>query len=112
MNYARTILEKAYGLGLDLTTADGRLHIAATIEPPPPELIEALKDWKREVLALIESFPAYSMDQQRELSAWAASRPRPERLAMHRRGMAIRRDRGWPFHVAQFAAMDEWRATP
>ncbi len=108
MKDARSILEKAYGLGLDLTAdEDGRLRIGATIEPPPPELMDALKAHKGAVLALLQSIPVYSTGRQQELSSWAAIRPRPERLAMHHRGMAIRRDRGWPFHVAQFAAMDE-----
>jgi erythromycin esterase-like protein len=109
MKDARSILERAYGLGVDVAAEDGSLRIGATVEPPPPELLEALRKQKGEILKLLESLPEYTMDQQRALSIWAASQPWPERLAIHRKGMAIRSGKGWPFHVAQFTAMDEAR---
>ena len=56
-------------------------------EPPPPD---------RE--------PTFTEAQTRLLCDFYCSRPRPERLAMHRRTVYLRADRGWPWEVCELQA--------
>lgn len=102
----RDILEKAYGYCISLT-ADGRkINIAGDTEPKP-ELLEAIREHKAAVLALLASMPTFTTDDERRLVDWYCQQPRERRLEIHRRGMALRRDRQWPFYVADLEAIRE-----
>ena len=101
----RDVLEKARGLGLILTAEGDKLHVQGA--EPAPELIEAIRTHKAVVLALLASLPTFTAEQEKALCDWYSTRPRDERLMIHRRGVAIRRDRQYPFHVADLAAIRE-----
>ena len=102
----RDILEKAYGYCLTLTADGDKLHVAGDTEPKP-ELLEAIREHKAAVLALLASMPIFTADDERRLVGWYCQQPRERRLAIHRNGMALRRDKQWPCYVADLEAMRE-----
>ena len=101
----RTLLEKAYGYCLTLTADGDKLHIQG--DELPPELIEAIRQNKAAVLALLATLPTFTPEQEKALVDWYCQQPRESRLAIHRHGMALRRDRQWPFCVADLQAIKE-----
>jgi len=48
--------------------------------------------------------PTFTEDETRLLADFYCSRPRPERLAMHRRTLYLRADRGWAWEVCELHA--------
>ena len=48
--------------------------------------------------------PTFTEADERLLCDFYCSRPRPERLAMHRRTVYLRSDRGWPWEVCELQA--------
>ena len=48
--------------------------------------------------------PTFTEAEERLLCDFYCSRPRPERLAMHRRTVYLRADRGWPWEVCELQA--------
>lgn len=48
--------------------------------------------------------PIFTEAETRLLCDFYCSRPRPERLAMHRRTIYLRADRGWPWEVCELQA--------
>lgn len=103
----RDILEKAHGLGLTLVAEGDKLHVQGA--EPAPELIEAIRQNKPAVIALLKTLPTFTAEQEKALCDWYSTRPREERLMIHLRGVAIRRDRQYPFHVADLEAIRERR---
>ena len=101
----RTLLEKAYGYCLTLSADSDKLHVQG--DELPPELIEAIRQNKAAVLALLATMPTFTPEQEKALVDFYAQQPRERRLAIHRRGVAIRRDKSWPFHVADLQAIRE-----
>jgi len=61
------------------------------------------------VFALLKSIPSFTAEEQKSLVDWYTARSRDERLMMHRRGVQIRRARGWPFYVADLQAIKDCR---
>ncbi len=45
--------------------------------------------------------PTFTPAQVRFFADFYCSRPRPERLAMHRRSLYLRADRGWPWDICE-----------
>lgn len=54
--------------------------------------------------ALPEQEPTFTEAEERLLCDFYCSRPRPERLTMHRRTVYLRADRGWPWEVCELQA--------
>jgi hypothetical protein len=108
---ARDIVERAYGDGLDLSIVGNDLHAVATLAPPAPELLDALKAHKAEILSLLRSCPAYTHDEQRDLSDWYCGQSRTDRLRMRRRADALSNEDGIPHHVAVCLAIESERAS-
>jgi len=107
MNYTpRLILEKLHGLGLDVSATGDHVHLAGDAAPPP-DLLDALREQKAGVLTLLDSMPVFSVDAVRRLISAYSAATRETRLQIHRRGMALRRDRQWPFYAADLAAIQE-----
>ncbi len=106
---ARDIVERLHGLGVDLSINGDRVRYAATLDAPPSDLMTALRTHKAAVLALLRSCPAYDHDTQRALSDWYGTRPKSDRLRMHRRGVALRNEDGLPFHIAHWLAIESER---
>lgn len=102
----RTILEKSYGYCLTLTADGNKLHLAGDTEPQP-ELLDAIRQNKAALLTLLATMPTFTPEQEKALVDFYAQQPRERRLAIHRRGVAIRRDKSWPFHVADLQAIRE-----
>ncbi len=102
----RQILETLYRLEITPSVKDGRLHLQGATEPPP-DLLDAIRTNKAATLALLGTLPTFTPEQERTLADWYCQQPRTRRLEIHRRGLAMRRDRQWPFHVADLAAMRE-----
>ena len=102
----RTILEKAYGYCLTLTAEGNKIHLAGDTEPKP-DLLEAIREHKAAVLALLATMPTFIPEQEQALVDFYCQQPRERRLAIHRHGMALRRDRQWPFYVADLQAIKE-----
>lgn len=60
---------------------------------------------------LPESEPSYTPEQERNLADFYASRPRVERLAMHKRSLYIRTEKGWAWAACDLTAYREaWTA--
>lgn len=51
--------------------------------------------------------PIFTEAEERLFCDFYCSRPRPERLAMHRRTVYLRADRGWPWRVCELQAERE-----
>ena len=103
-NTARNLLEKLHGIGAALWVDGADLHYKGEI---PPDVLDSLSRNKRDVIQLLNTMPVFTTQQERTLCDFYTSRPRAERLAMHRRGVELRRDRSWPFYVADLEAMRE-----
>lgn len=106
----RDVLEKAHGVGLILAAQGDKLHVQGA--EPAPELIETIRENKAAVLTLLASLPIFTAEEERALCDWYSTRTRDERLTIHRRAVAIRRDRQYPFHVADLAAIREAMSKP
>jgi hypothetical protein len=108
---ARDIIERLHGLGVDLSINGESVHYAATIDAPPADLLAALKTNKAAIIALLRSCPAYTHDEQRDLSDWYCGQSRTDRLRMRRRADALSNEDGIPHHVAVCLAIESERAS-
>ncbi len=102
----RDILEKLYRLEIVPTVIDGRLHLQGATEPPPG-LLDAMRQSKDALIDLLNAVPTFTPEQEKVLCDWYCQQPRSRRLEIHRRGLSVRRDQQWPFHVADLHAMRE-----
>lgn len=106
-NTARNLLEKMYGVEAAIWAEGDALHYKAPAGAIPPDVLESLKRNKQDVIQLLNTLPVFTPEQEKTLVDWYSTRTRDERLMIHRRGMAIRRDKQWPFYVADLQAIKE-----
>ena len=102
----RDILESLYRLEITITAKDGALRLSGATQPPA-ELLEAIRTHKAALLGLLATMPVFTHEQEKALVDWYCQQPRERRLAIHRQGIGLRRDKQWPSNVADLAAMRE-----
>ena len=109
MNPATLLLERLEGDGVDVSLDGDGVHFKATLGPVPPDLLDAIREHKAALVDLLRDAPDFTEDDRRGLVDWYATRTRADRLAIHRNGAALRASRGWPYWIADPAAMEAAR---
>ena len=110
-NTARNLIEKLHGLEVTLWAEGDALHYKAPAGAIPSDVLESLKRNKQDVIQLLATLPAFTPEQEKTLIDFYCQQPRERRLAIHRRGVELRRERSWPHYTADLSAMDEaWQS--
>lgn len=102
------LLDVLRGHGFDVV-AEGDAVALVQTDPEavlPGETRERFEASRPALADLLRSLPAFTHAEEVELVNYYVSRPRAERLAMHRRGIEIHRN-GWPWREADLTAMRE-----
>lgn len=102
------IIDRLRGEGLDLELQGGRLTVVGPQTAITPGLVEAVRERKAELTELLRRLPKFSFEEQDALSRYYCSRPRAERLVMHKRGVELH-NRGWPRQEADCQAIKEFQ---
>lgn len=96
------------GEGLDVAIDGDTVRLVGPATIATPELVERVRPHKAALVDLMRSLPTFTPEEERALVDHYCNAPRPERLAMHRRGIEIHRN-GWPWREADLQAMREHR---
>ena len=105
-------IDRLRGLGFDLRIDGDDLLLRPADAEAEASLTPERRDWlaanKAALVALLRSLPTFTPEEERALVDHYCNAPRPERLAMHRRGVELHRQ-GWPWREADLSAMREHR---